>query len=227
MRKINYSDFGLCSVMEILSFIATIIFVTASGALAPGPLFFAAISHGAKSGARGGLAFSIGHTLVEFPLVVILALGLLIVAREPAVQVSIGVVGGLALLVFGAMQIRDCFKFRFNQPRSSGIASRNPLLVGLTFTGLNPFFILWWLTVGGDLILDSLTIAWLPGVILMYVSHVWMDYAWLTAVAHFARVGTNVVGTKWYRIVMILFGPALICFGLLGLYQAHLSLSTP
>jgi len=210
--------------MDMLSFILTIIFVTASGALAPGPLFFAAISHGTKSGARGGLAFSIGHTLVEFPLVVILALGLLIVAREPAVKVSIGVVGGLALLVFGAMQIRDCLKFRFNPPKSSGIASRNPLLVGLTFTGLNPFFILWWLTVGGNLILDSLAIAWVPGVILMYVSHVWMDYAWLTAVAHFARVGTNVVGTRWYRIVMILFGPALICFGLLGLYQAYLSL---
>lgn len=211
--------------MDLPSFIVTIVFVTASGALAPGPLFFAAISHGTRSGARGGLAFSIGHTLVEFPLVIMLALGLLIVAREPTVKVSIGVVGGLALLIFGAVQIRDCLKSKFNAPKSSGIASRNPLVVGLTFTGLNPFFILWWLTVGGDLILDSLAFAWLSGVILMYFSHVWMDYAWLIAVAHFARIGTNVVGTRWYRTILILFGPALVCFGLLGLYEAYLSLS--
>ncbi|UCE44460.1 MAG: LysE family transporter, partial [Candidatus Bathyarchaeota archaeon] len=83
--------------MELLDFIATVVLVTASGALAPGPLFFAAVSHGTKSGARGGLAFSIGHTLVELPLVLLLAFvfGKVAsqVAGEPAVKISTGIAG--------------------------------------------------------------------------------------------------------------------------------------
>ena len=92
--------------MEIFGFIATIIVLTASGALAPGPLFFATISHGTKHGAKTGLIFSIAHTVVEFSLIMLLAAGLITVASEPIVKIVIGIVGGIVLIVFGAFQIR-------------------------------------------------------------------------------------------------------------------------
>jgi len=206
--------------MDVLNFVAIIVLVTASGALAPGPLFFAAISHGAKLGARGGLAFAVGHTLFEFPLIILLALGLNTIVSEPAVKFLTGVIGGLALLVFGAMQIRECISSRFSVPKSRGTVLHNPILIGLVFTGLNPFFIVWWLTVGGSLIFEALELALLPGVILMYACHVWMDYAWLTAVAHFARVGTNMIGARWYRAIMAFFGVVLIYFGITFLVSA-------
>ena len=204
--------------MELLNFIVTVVLVTASGALAPGPLFFAAVSHGTRSGARSGLVFSIGHTLIEFPLVLLLALvfGEVAseVAGEPAVKVSTGVAGGLFLLIFGAMQIRHFLTSESDTPDYGGITSRNPLLLGLVFTGLNPYFIVWWLTVGSKLVVDALAFASLLGVLLMYISHVWMDYAWLTIIAHFAHVGTKIIGTRWYRAAMTLFGAVLIYFGL-------------
>lgn len=200
--------------MDALSFIASVIVITASGALAPGILFFAAISHGTKSGAKGGLLFSIGHTLVEFPLVIVLALGLLAAANPQHIKLFTGIVGGLALLAFGVLQIRDSLKSRLDKPSSVGIYSRNPLLLGVVFTGLNPYFIVWWLTVGGKIIQDALIFASFAGVLLMYVSHVWMDYAWLTGVAYLARMGTNVLGSKAYKTVMTLFGVVLIYFGL-------------
>ena len=59
--------------MDLFTFIATVVVVTASGALAPGPLFFTNITHGAKTGAKGGLAFSAGHTIFELSLVLVLA----------------------------------------------------------------------------------------------------------------------------------------------------------
>ncbi len=199
--------------MDAPSFIASVIVITASGALAPGPLFFAAISHGTKSGAKGGLLFSIGHTLVELPLVIVLALGLLAAADPQHIKLFTGIVGGLALLAFGILQIRDSLRSRLDKPNSVGIYSRNPLLLGVVFTGLNPYFIVWWLTVGGKIIQDALIFASFAGVVLMYVSHVWMDYAWLTGVAYLARMGTNVLGSKAYRTVMALFGVVLIYFG--------------
>ena len=200
--------------MDVLNFVATIVLVTASGALAPGPLFFATISHGAKLGARGGLAFAVGHTLFEFPLIVLLALGLNTIVGEPAVKLLIGLIGGMALIVFGTIQIRDCLTSRFDVPKSHGTIFSNPILIGLGFTGLNPFFIVWWFTAGLGLIHISLTLMGLLGVVFMYICHVWMDYAWLTTVAHFARVGTNMIGARWYRAIMAFFGVVLIYFGI-------------
>jgi len=206
--------------MDVLSLVVTVVAVTASGALAPGPLFFAAVAHGAKSGARGGLLFSVGHTIVEFSLVVLLALGLHNLATDPAVKLAIGLVGGTALLVFGVSQIRENLTPKSDQLGRGWIPSRSPLLVGSLFTGLNPYFIIWWLTIGAKLILDSLAFASLAGVALMYVAHVWMDYAWLTAVAYLSKKGTNIVGTKGYRILMIAFALILIYFGSMAIFKS-------
>lgn len=93
--------------MDPLNFAITVIILTASGALAPGPLFFVTIIHGAKSGTKTGVTFSLAHTLVEFTLVMLLALGLLSVVNEPAVRIGFGVAGGVALIIFGFMQIRS------------------------------------------------------------------------------------------------------------------------
>ncbi len=223
-HKINLSVSQFSSVMDLLNFVATVILLTASGALAPGPLFFATISHGARSGAKSGLMFSIAHTLVEFTLVLLLAGGLLAVANEPTVKPTvnliIGVAGGMVLLIFGAMQIRGSLTSRFGETRSGGVATRNLLLTGLIFTGLNPFFVVWWLTAGAELVNLSLRFASLAGVVFMYVCHVWMDYAWLISVAHFSKMGTNVVGSKWYRFIMAVFGAVLIYYGLLFLVNS-------
>jgi len=200
--------------MDLLNFVVTVIVITISGALAPGPLFFVTVSHGARSGAKSGLTFSIAHTLVEFTLVMLLACGLLTVANEPVVKLIIGVAGGIVLILFGVMQIRDAFKSKPNEVKPKETATRNLLLIGLAFTGLNPFFIIWWLTIGANLILIALEFASLAGVLFMYVCHVWVDYAWLTSVAYFAKKGMNLVGLKWYRVITAVFGAVLIYFGL-------------
>jgi len=208
--------------VDILTFIAEVVGVTASGALAPGPLFVKNITEGSKSGARSGFLFAIGHTAVEFSLVMVLALGLLTVANQPAVKLVIGVAGGLALLAFGLMQIRESMSSKPVEIRKEKMAFKSHLLVGTVFTGLNPYFILWWLIPGVKLILDSIAFASWAGVLLMYVAHVWMDYAWLTGTAYLARRGTKFVDRKGYRIVLMLFGVILIGFGFYFLATALL-----
>jgi len=200
--------------MDLLSLVITVALVSASGALAPGPLFFVTLSHATKSGIKGGLAVSIGHTLVEFPLVVLLALGLLTVAEEPVVTFATAIAGGAVLLILGAMQIRSAISSKSDSSSRVEASSRNPLILGLVFTGLNPYFIFWWLTVGGELIRESLVLGSMAGVLLIFASHIWMDYAWLMAVAYLARKGTNIIGTRGHRILTVIFGLALIYFGI-------------
>ncbi|MCK4498393.1 LysE family transporter [Candidatus Bathyarchaeota archaeon] len=200
--------------MDIFNFAGTVVLITASGALAPGPLFFATISHGSRFGAKSGLIFSISHTMVEFAIVLLLAFGLLSVSSEPLVQLAVGVAGGVMLLFFGSKQIYESVSSSFEERFSRPITQRNLVFLGIFLTGLNPFFLVWWLTAGAQLILLALEFGSIPGVLLMYAFHVWMDYLWLTSIAHFSEKGRSIIGLRPYRIMMAIFGALLIYFGL-------------
>ena len=199
--------------MNPLNFAVTVIVLSISGALAPGPLFVVTLSHGAKSGTKSGLLFAIAHGLIEFTLVMLLAMGLLSVANVPEVMLVVGVAGGAALIVFGAMQIRGSLSYKPEETKTGQKATRNLFLLGLALTGLNPYFIVWWLTIGATLIFISLEFAGLAGVVFMYVCHVWVDYAWLILVAALAKRGAKILRFKWYRALMVVFGLVLIYFG--------------
>jgi threonine/homoserine/homoserine lactone efflux protein len=207
--------------MDLFGFIATVILLTASGALAPGPLFFQTISQGAKTGARSGLIFSMAHTLVEFSLIMLLAFGLLAVRNEMFIRNIIGVIGGIVLIFFGLYQIIGLLKKK-QIGHKQEVPSHRLFLIGILFTALNPYFIVWWLTVGSNLILLALEFAALSGVIFMFLCHIWMDYVWLITVAHFAKKGVNALGSQWYRILIGLSGVILIYFGVLFLGNAIL-----
>lgn len=205
--------------MDLISFAATVIILSASGALAPGPLFFVTITHGAKSGTKSGILFAIAHSIIEFTLVMLLAIGLLTVANQPTIKFAVGAAGGAALVIFGAIQIRSSLH-ETKPVASEGRANRSLFLIGAALTGLNPYFIIWWLTIGANLILLSLEFAGLGGVIFMYLCHVWIDYAWLTLVAGFAKKGAKLLQHRWYRLMIAVFGAILIYFGLSFLVDA-------
>lgn len=199
------------------NFLVTVVLVTASGALAPGPLFFVTLFQGAKTGAKSGLIISVAHTLVEFTLVQLFAQGLLPIIDQPLVKFFIGGVGGLVLIVLGILQIRSSLRFEHPRTDFKYSTSRNLLLLGLILTGLNPYFIIWWLTVGANLIILALEFNSLYGVLLMYICHIWIDYVWLILVAYFGKKGIDFLGLKWYRIGIGVFGVILIIFGVMFL----------
>jgi len=207
--------------MPLLDFIVYVVLFSTSGALAPGPLTFSAISHGMKSGVRGGLAFSIGHTLFELPLVLFLAVLWNFVPEEsqmnPIIMLSIGIVGGLTIIAFGVIQIYESSKPKASDEQKEGKSKlqkiRHPLVLGLALTGLNPFFIAWWLAASKELIGGALALASFAGVLIMYVAHVWMDFAFLTGIAFLAKKGVNIIGSKGYRVLVAVFGAILIFFG--------------
>jgi len=201
--------------MGLSSFVITVIVVTASGALAPGPLFFGLLMRGSKNGAKAGFSCAFGHMLVELPLVLALALGLLVVASQPTIKYVIGLIGGIGLIGFGTAQIYETIKNKPEQtdpPKTASMAGSS-LMLGVALTGLNPYFILWWLTIGSVLVVQALAFAAIAGVLIMYASHVWMDYAYLTAVAHLGKKGKAIIGSRYYKLALVAFGLILIYYG--------------
>jgi len=196
------------------AFLATVVVVTASGALMPGPLFAANVLQGTRGGARSGFIISVGHMLVELPLVMIMGLGISSLLNLSGFATVVGLIGGSALIIFGVLQIRDVTRSSFgNEPVESAGQQKRSLLLGVALTGLNPFFIVWWLTVGLGLVVQAVELGALLGVLIMYVSHVWMDYAWLTGTAYLAARGKTLIQARGYRLLLIGLALLLIYFG--------------
>lgn len=120
------------------------------------------------------------------------------------------------MVAFGTFQIYETATHGGpNQTPQRKSLPASSLMLGLALTGLNPYFILWWLTIGSVLIIQALVFGALLGVILMYIAHVWMDFAFLTGLAYFARRGVKIFGSKYYRGSVIAFGVVLICYGVI------------
>lgn len=197
--------------MEALVFGAEVVAVSASGVLAPGPLFFANMLYGARQGIMSGIKVAHGHALVEIVVVGIISAGLFSAPVFVEKYVSlIAVMGGVAVLGFAAMQVYSVLKKSNN---GSNALNKTPFAVGVTLTALNPFFLVWWLTVGLKLILDSSTFGPAIGVGLLFGMHIWMDYAWLAVTAYVASKGKSILGSKYYKVVMLAITGVLVYYG--------------
>jgi hypothetical protein len=101
--------------MNILDFAAQVIFISVSGVLAPGPLFFANLIYGSKLGFHSGIKIASGHTIVELTLIILLALGIFGFSSFTSTNESIriiGLIGGTAIICFSISQISNIIKGR-------------------------------------------------------------------------------------------------------------------
>ena len=195
--------------------IPAVVVVSASGVLAPGPLFLATVSHGFRHGAVSGFMASLGHMVFEMPLVFLIALGLSAILGERGLIVIVGAAGSAAIIIFGAVQIVVAMRSyrRGDAERLTGRATPSAFIAGLVFTALNPYFIVWWLTVGARLVLEALLLASLLGVLIMYAAHIWMDYAWLVFVAHVAGRTGRIMHGRANSIALITLGALMMVIG--------------
>lgn len=200
--------------------IPMIILVSASGALFPGPIFIATVLQGLRQGAKAGLMIATGHMIVELMLVLIIAAGVTTILFYNQLTLIITIIGSLALIVFGSMQVVGSLKKKNNDALSPNTGfGHNSLIIGLLFTSLNPYFITWWFTVGLKLVLDAFILASWLGVLVMFFSHVWMDYAWLTFVSYTAGKGGERVLRKWIRPIVVILSALLVVLGINLLLQ--------
>lgn len=206
--------------MDLLGFGAQVVFTSASGVISPGPLFFANLVYGSKQGIYSGIKMAHGHTIVELPLIIILASGLITfssITTTNLVSKLISLSGGIVILVFSAVQIEALLKKKKGEKKIyfNTHNKKDPLIIGSILSALNPFFILWWLTAGLKLISDSLDLyGFAMGIVVVFSFHIWMDYGWLAVTAHLISRGTLIFRSKYYPILLLALNAALIYYGI-------------
>jgi threonine/homoserine/homoserine lactone efflux protein len=198
--------------VEAAAFAAEVVAVSASGVLGPGPLFFANMMYGTREGARSGLKVAHGHAAVEIAVIAAISAGLFSASAFVDQYADIiAVIGGAAIIGFAIMQILALARSR--NPRNVE-ASRSPFATGVAFTAFNPFFLVWWFTVGLKLVSDSQAFGPVTGTLFLFGAHVWMDYAWLAGTAYLASKGSSILKSKYYGLLLIVLCGVLLYYGM-------------
>jgi len=196
---------------QFLEFALLVVIISASGVMAPGPLFAANISYGLREGTKAGIKMATGHAIVELPLIILLGIGVLSLEIFPEFRTIISIFGAITLFVFAAIQIKNIFM-------KKEIVSSNPkqgaFLTGVLLSGLNPFFIIWWLTIGFKLISDAMLIWAFSGMFIVFILHIWTDFVWLGSVSFLASKSSKILSNKNYKILMIGLSLMLVYFGI-------------
>jgi len=203
--------------MNLLDLGIEVVAVSASGVLAPGPLFFMNLLFGSRFGMPAGLKVANGHAVVEVSLIVFLASGLVTFDSARKYSDIIAIIGGVAILAFAALQIGSVFweKSRFDQEATENfVGSKNPFVAGMVFTAFNPFFLIWWFTVGLKVILDSAMFGYTTGLAILLAFHIWMDYAWLSGSAYLAFKGSKLLSSRYNSILVATLSAVLVYYGI-------------
>ena len=183
--------------------------------MAPGPVTAAAIGMGARS-RYAGMLLAIGHGIVEFPLMVLIVLGMGRILKLPTAQIVIGLAGGAFLLIMAIGMLKS---LRSAEIQEAKVAKNAPLLAGIILSASNPYFLFWWATVG----LALATTATGMGIwafALFAVVHWLCDFIWLSALSLASFKGTGLFGSRSRRIVLMICAVALFFFGLFFIYNA-------
>lgn len=203
------------------SLFATSLVIALSGAMAPGPYLTVTISRTVKGGARSALMMLIGHALLEAVLLVGFAFGLQAFLTKPAVTRVLALAGGIFLLWMGLDLLRGAITGSVaSDLEASEDASRlGPVAQGVAVSLSNPYWLLWWVTIGAALAAQGLAAGPL-GVASFYLGHEAGDVMWYGFVIAAVSKGHHLLPPRTYRLIMgglALFLVALgVRFGLIG-----------
>jgi len=196
---------------ELFGFLGLVIIISASGVMSPGPLFAANVMYGLREGRISGIKMAVGHTIVEFPLILLLGIGFFSIESIPEIRIVITILGAIGLFGFAILQIRTITKKEFNIETKS---KHGPLVAGILLSALNPFFIIWWLTIGLVLISESIQSFGFVGIIILFLFHIWMDYVWLFTIAAFSSKARNYLSKRNFKMIIVGLSLILIYFGI-------------
>jgi threonine/homoserine/homoserine lactone efflux protein len=206
---------------KLSAIFATSLMVCFSGALVPGPLLTVTISQSAQRGFWQGPLLILGHAIAELALVLALTAGLSRLLRRKAVAGFIGLLGGAFLLWMGLDIARSAWWGTVSLSLSSAERSGTqvgPVVAGALISISNPYWVLWWATVGMSYV--ALALRQGPqGLGSFYVGHILADLSWYSLVAFVITTGRSLLSQPIYQSILFVCGFFLIAMSIYFIYS--------
>lgn len=208
--------------MALLTLFLTAFLVGFSGAMMPGPVSTVTLAQSMRRGFWAGPLITAGHAVMEGLLVLALALGSGTLLRRPGIVAAIGCVGGLMLLWMGYGLIFQAWRrggqqalfapdqaqkdYALPSPLAGQLA---PVPAGIVTSVANPYWFLWWATVGASYVLLALEQG-IVGLVAFYSGHILSDLSWNSLLA---LAGTTLFRGRLCQALFLLCGLMLLGLG--------------
>lgn len=185
--------------------------IALSGAMMPGPLLATVIYESAKGGFKSGPLIILGHAFLEIGMVTFIIFGLTHFIHNQLLPRIISILGALILFYFGLSMLISIpslsLDFGNNYRKSS-----NLIMLGISMSVANPYWTIWWLTIGLGLVLGAKN-AGLLAVGIFFVGHILADFGWYSLVSFTVSKGKKFISLKIYKSIIFILAITLLGFG--------------
>lgn len=177
--------------------------IALTGAMAPGPYLTVTVTRTVTRGPRSAALMLVGHALLEGLLLVGFAFGLQEILQNLHVSRVLSGVGGVFLVWMGWGLLRGAIAGTISP--SAGPAQPEPkfgaILHGATVSLSNPYWTLWWATIGIKLAADGLALGPL-GIACFFLGHQLADVTWYGLVIGATARGKRLLTDRPYRLII-------------------------
>ncbi len=163
--------------VHVLPILLSVVVISLSGVMMPGPMFAVTLAKSYRS-PWAGAQMALGHAVIEVPLILLIYFGLARFFQDTAVRVALSVLGGGVIIWMGI----GLFRARRNVVQGGKDSTYSPFVAGIVMSGVNPFFILWWASIGSMLIMQFLDFG-TGGLVAFTIVHWLCDLLWLSFVS--------------------------------------------
>lgn len=190
-----------------------------SGAASPGPLLALSIKETLHNGWKAGPLIAIGHSILELFVVIGISIGINQVFDSNFIAKTISLFGGIMLIILGIQTIISNKEVDLNDTNeTSTLNSKTLLLQGALVSLSNPYWFIWWVTIGATLIINASDQGVL-GIASMYIGHILADIVWYTAVSLILVSGFKFLSNKIYHYLLLFCGIFLCLMGIYFIYS--------
>jgi threonine/homoserine/homoserine lactone efflux protein len=190
-----------------------------SGAMMPGPLLVCTVRDTTRRGIIAAPLLVLGHGILELALVTLLVLGLAEWLKGDTATVIIALTGCAALIWMAYGMAREIRTLRFDISSGSDakdVAGKSgglwrPVADGIVASIGNPYWSLWWATVG----LGYLAISagqGIAGIAFFFAGHILSDAAWFMFVGFTVSMGRGRFTDRIYRGIVGVCAAFLVFF---------------
>lgn len=184
--------------------------IALSGAVMPGPLLTVTISESVQRGMKTGPLMIFGHGLLELLLIVGLLAGLAPYLNKPSVFILISASGGVVLFWMGVSMLRSLHSVRLPEQAEES-SPNNLILTGAVLSLVNPYWIIWWATIGLGYIMKTMEHG-LLAISVFFLGHILADLSWYALISFGIVRGKRFLNEAAYRRLIGFCAVFLLCF---------------
>ncbi len=200
--------------MLLSTFLLEAVLISLSGVMAPGPITAVTVSKGTKS-PHAGAIIALGHGVVEMTLMILILYGFGEILKILYIKAIIGLLGGLFLLKMGLGLLNGIKQAKINSSNDP----HSPLMAGIILSLANPYFVIWWATIGSILIFRSITFG-LLGFVIFMILHWFCDFFWCYFLSALSFKGGQFFGKRLQQVLFFICGIFLLFFSSKFIYDA-------